>query len=65
MLRKEDPISNKKLRRAVMKACKSVEKMIREEPHLIVISDGSSRDSGSTVKEIAKYLFHRRQGDGS
>jgi len=38
MAKTEDQLFKKELRRVTLKACRSVEKMIREEPHTIVIS---------------------------
>jgi hypothetical protein len=58
-------ILNKKHRKAVMKALKSVEKMMQEEPHPIVISDGDGCGPNNTVKEINGWLFHRSNGDDS
>ena len=60
---KESQISNKTLKRAAIKAFKSVEKMIREEPQPTVISDGSNSASNGTLKEINDWLFHRSHGD--
>ena len=40
MLPKENRIPDKKLRKAAIKAFRSVAKMMREEPDPIVISDG-------------------------
>jgi hypothetical protein len=55
---------NKELRKATLKACRSVEKMIREEPNPIVIGDGNNSESNGNCKEIAHWLFHRRHNDG-
>jgi hypothetical protein len=65
MVKTEEQLLKKELKRAVLRACRSVEQMIREEPHPIVISDGSSSDSGGTLTEITSWLFQRRYGDGS
>ena len=65
MAKTEDQLFKKELRRVTLKACRSVEKMIREEPHTIVISDGSGGDSNGTVKEITGWLFHRSHSDDS
>ena len=62
---KRGNVLNKKYRKVVMKALKSVEKMVREEPHPIVISDGDGVGSNNTVKEINGWLFHRSTGDDS
>lgn len=64
MANTEEQLIKKKLRRAAIKAFRSIEKMIREEPHPIVISDGSGGDSDGTFKEITGWLFHRRHNDG-
>jgi hypothetical protein len=63
MKEKVQPI-DKKLRKAAIKAFRGVEKMIREEPHPIVISDGSSSDSSGTLKEVTGWLFQGRHKDG-
>lgn len=64
MTKTEDQIIKKELRRAAIKACRGVEKMIREEPHPIVISDGSGSDLSDTLKEVTGWLFHRRHANG-
>ena len=56
---------DKELRRAALRAFRSVEKMIRQEPHPIVISDGDADNSNSTISEIVAWLFHRRHDSGS
>jgi hypothetical protein len=61
MARTKEKLINKELRRAVIKAFRSVAKMIREEPNPIVISDGSSSNSDGTFKEITGWLFRREQ----
>ena len=65
MTKTEDQLFKKELRRVALKACRNVEKMIREEPSPVVISDGNNNDSNGNCKEIAGWLFHRRQDDGS
>jgi len=64
MPRTEDQITDKELTRAVRKAFRRMVKMIRAEPHPIVISDGEGDNSNSTMSEIAACLFHRRQDNG-
>ena len=65
MTKTGDQITKKELRRAALKACRSVEKMIREEPSPVVISDGNNNDSNGNCKEITGWLFQKRHGDGS
>ena len=60
----EGQLTDKDLKRIVRKAFRRTEKMIREEPHPIVISDGEEGSSSSTISEIVVWLFHRRQGNG-
>ena len=60
----EDHLTDKELTRIVRKAFRRVEKMIREEPHPIVISDAEGDNSSSTISEIAACLFRRRQDNG-
>ncbi|MFC1972029.1 hypothetical protein ACFLVE_01305 [Chloroflexota bacterium] len=57
--------TDKELRRAISRALRRVEKMIREEPHAIVISDGDGDNSSSQISGIAAWLFHRRRDNGS
>lgn len=57
------PISEKEfkeLKRAAMKACKKVEKSIKEEPSNIVIYGCEAEESKEVVHEITSWLFHRR-----
>ena len=63
MLPKENRISDKKLRKAAIKAFRGVAKMMQEEPHPIVISDGDGCGSNNAVKEINGWLFHRSNSD--
>ena len=60
----EDQLINKELKRIIRKAFRQTEKMYRQEPHPIVISDADGDNSSSTISEIAACLFHRRQDDG-
>ena len=60
----EDQLRDEQLTRTVRKAFKRMVKMIREEPHPIVISDGEGDNSDSTISEIVTWLFHRRQDNG-
>jgi len=64
MVRTEDQVMDKELKRIIRKAFRRTEKMIREEPHPIVISDADGDNSNSTIGEIAAWLFHRRQDNG-
>jgi uncharacterized protein with von Willebrand factor type A (vWA) domain len=55
---------DKDLTRIVRKAFRRIEKMYREEPHIVVISDGDGDNSSSTINEITVWLFKRRQDNG-
>lgn len=59
----EDQLTDKEIKR-IRKAFRRIEKMIRDEPHPIVISDGDGDNSYSTISEIAACLFRRRQDNG-
>jgi len=60
----EDQLTDKELKRIIRKAFRRIEKMMREEPHPIVISDADGDNSSSTISEIVAWLFHRRQDNG-
>ncbi len=65
---KEEAISlqkNKEIQKAVSRACRRIEKMIRKEPSSIVISCSDAEDSSGNISEIAAWLFHRRHDNGS
>jgi hypothetical protein len=64
MVRTEDRLTDKELRRIVRKAFRRIEKTYREEPHPIVTSDGDGDNSSSTISGIAAWLFHGRQDNG-
>lgn len=53
-------LDDKVLQRAVSKALKRVEKMVREEPQKIVI-EGDGNIADGTASEIQEWLFKRRQ----
>ena len=56
-----DRLTETELRRIVRKAFKRIEKMIKEEPHRIIISGAEEDSSGTTIGEIKEWLFKRRQ----
>jgi len=60
-----DQLTDSELRRAIRKAFKRVEKMIREEPRPIVISEGNIDNSSNQMREITTWLFDRRHDNGN
>jgi len=63
MTQRKSPVIDKKLRKAAVRSLNHVMKMVQEEPHPIVISDGNGIDSNESLKEINRFLFQRREED--
>ena len=51
----------KELRRAAMRAIKTVQKLISEEPSVVIITGHDGAEPECPVDEITRWLFHRRQ----
>lgn len=60
-----DQLADRELKRAVSRAFKRVEKMIREEAHQIIIESAEGDNSSSITNEVAEWLFHRRHNHDS
>ena len=58
-----DQLTDRELKRAISRAFKRVEQMIREEPQQIIIS-AEGDNSSSQISEIPAWLFQRREDDG-
>ena len=63
MTQRKSPVIDKKLRKAAVRSLNHVMKMVQEEPHPIVISDGDGADSNESLKEINRFLFQRKDED--
>jgi hypothetical protein len=60
----KDQRTDKELKRAISKAFRRIEKMIREEPLPIVYSDTAGVGQESQIAKISSWLFKRRHDDG-
>ena len=64
MVRTRDKTMDKELKRIVRKAFRRIEKMYREEPHPVIISDADEENSAIVISEVTSWLFQRRQDNG-
>lgn len=52
------------MKKAAARACQQVMKSIKREPTTIIITEEPGDSGESSIDEIRKWLFHRRQEDG-
>lgn len=65
MKKDEAQITNQELERIIRKAYRRAAKLFRDEPRPIFISGSAEDNSDNTTSEIVKWLFHRRQDNGT
>ena len=64
----EDVFTKQELRefhKRAVKALKQIKKSMAEEPSVVIIEGEPNKTSESSIEEIVKWLFHRRQEDGN
>ena len=57
--------SKGEFRKAAARALKKVEKLIKDEPSIVIETGEPNNESASRINETTKWLFHRRQDDGN
>lgn len=57
--------TDKEIAQAMKSALNAVVKMAREEPNVILEFESNNTESPETINEMATWLFHRRQDNGS